>query len=571
MNIFKKREVESEAPADVVAANMVDEEVAPDDEKHVATQPTELGASGIEAAQTLWGHTGRWLVIAGLAMIMITYELDNSTVYVYNNYSTSSFNALSKLATLSTASTIVFAVVKAPIAKISNVIGRGQTYVFTVSCYILAYILMASAKSINTYAAGVVFYSVGQSGTNTMNDIVISDITTARWRGFGIGVSFFPFLITPWVAAFIVESVVDGIGWRWGIGMFAILMPFGASFLITTLLYYQTRAKKMGLVASKRPTLYEFCSQIDLGGIVLFSGGLAMFLLPLTLAATSPSKWDTPYIIALIVVGGVFLIALPFYEACVAVNPVVPPSYFKNITISLCLLLIALDSAGFSCTHTYLFTWATVARDFSTRDATFFTYTNGVTQTLMGIVAGLIMAWTRKYKYLAIAGTVIRLVGYGVMLRLRGAENPTAELFVVQLIQGVGSGIIQMAMLVPAQISVTHAQMPQMTALLITSSIMGSSIGACISGGIYTNTLKPALWKHLGVDASESMVDSLFNSITGVAPAWGTPERTAVNLAFSDVLRYMTYAAVGTSVPGVLLSWLLPDHTLPERNNLIEN
>ena len=164
--------------------------------------------------------------------------MDNSTVYVYNNYSTSSFNALSKLATLSTASTIVFAVVKAPIAKISNVIGRGQTYVFTVSCYVLAYILMASAKSINAYAAGIVFYSVGQSGTNTMNDIIISDITTARWRGFGIGVSFFPFLITPWVAAFIVESVVEGIGWRWGIGMFAILMPFGASFLITTLVYY---------------------------------------------------------------------------------------------------------------------------------------------------------------------------------------------------------------------------------------------------------------------------------------------------------------------------------------------
>ncbi|KAL2205188.1 siderochrome-iron transporter [Sarocladium strictum] len=562
MKFFNKSRTESEAPAEVAIDNL-DEEGARDDGKPVAFDTTAPGASGIEAAQALWGKTGRWLIIIGLAMMMITYELDNSTVYVYNNYSTSSFNALSKLATLSTASTIVFAVVKAPIAKVSNVIGRGQTYVFTVSCYVLAYILMASAKSINTYAAGVVFYSIGQSGTNTMNDVIISDITTARWRGFGIGVSFFPFLITPWVAAFIVESVVDGIGWRWGIGMFAILMPFGASFLITTLLYYQARTKKMGLVVSKRPTVYEFCSQIDLGGIVLFSGGLAMLLLPLTLAATSPSRWNTPYIIALIVVGALFLIALPFYEAFVAENPIVPPSYFKNVTISLCMLLIALDAAGFSCTHTYLFTWATVARNFGTRDATFFIYTNGVTQTLMGIVAGLIMAWTRKYKYLAIVGAVIRLVGYGVMIRLRGAENSKAELFIVQLIQGIGSGIIQMTMLIPAQISVPHAQMPQMTALLITSLIMGSSIGACISGGIYTNTLKPALWNYLGDQADETMVDSLFNSITGVVPEWGTPERTAVNLAFSDVLRYMTYAAVGTSAPGVLLTWFLPDHTLP--------
>ncbi|KAK0384644.1 hypothetical protein NLU13_8730 [Sarocladium strictum] len=569
MRFFSKKGSESETPAEI-AVDALGESGNRDDDKQITAETSQPGASSIEAAQALWGQTGRWLVIAGLAMMMITYELDNTTVYVYNNYSTSSFNALSKLATLSTASTIVFAVVKAPIAKISNVIGRGQTYVFTVSCYVLAYVLMASAGSINIYAAGVVFYSVGQSGTNTMNDIIISDMTTARWRGFGIGVSFFPFLVTPWVAAFIVESVVDGIGWRWGIGMFAILMPFGASFLITTLLHYQTRSRKMGLVMSKRPTVYEFCSQIDLGGIVLFSGGLAMLLLPLTLAATSPSRWETPYIIALIVVGGLFLIALPIYEGYVASNPIVPPSYFKNVTISLCLLLIALDAAGFSCTHTYLFTWATVARDFGTRDATFFTYTNGVTQTLMGIVAGLVMAWTRRYKSLAIAGAAVRLVGYGAMLRLRGAENPRAELFVVQLMQGVGSGIVQMAMLVPAQISVTHAQMPQMTALLITSLIMGSSIGACISGGIYSNTLKQALRRHLGDGASDSMVESLFNSITRVVPAWGTPERTAVNLAFSDVLRYMTYAAVGTSTPGVLLAWFLPDHTLPERNNLVE-
>lgn len=32
---------------------------------------------------------------------------------------------------------------------------------------------------------------------------------------------------------------------------------------------------------------------------------------------------------------------------------------------------------------------------------------------------------------------------------------------------------------------------------------------------------------------------------------------------FSDVLRYMAFAALGTSVPGVLLAWWLPDHTLP--------
>jgi MFS family permease len=97
-----------------------------------------------------------------------TSELDNSTVYTYSNYATSNFSELSALGTLSTATTIIFAVVKPPIAKLSNAIGRGQTFCGTICCYLVAYILMASSKTFGPYAAGMVFYNVGQSGTNVM-------------------------------------------------------------------------------------------------------------------------------------------------------------------------------------------------------------------------------------------------------------------------------------------------------------------------------------------------------------------------------------------------------------------
>lgn len=90
-------------------------------------------------------------------MMMMIYELDNTTVYVYGNYALSSFNQLSIGAALSTAGIIIFAVVKPPIAKLSNIIGRGETYCFTVSCYVLSYILFASSKSFAPYAAAYVF------------------------------------------------------------------------------------------------------------------------------------------------------------------------------------------------------------------------------------------------------------------------------------------------------------------------------------------------------------------------------------------------------------------------------
>ncbi|KAI0173001.1 major facilitator superfamily domain-containing protein [Hypoxylon sp. FL1284] len=344
-------------------------------EKRTPTTSAETGTAIIEASQVIWGRKGQWLIIAGLCLIMIVYEIDNSTVYIYRNYASSEFEELSKLATLSTASSIIFAVAKPPFAKLSNVIGRGGTYLIAISFYILAYIIMASARTFNAYAAGSVFYSVGQSATNLMNDVVIADLTTARYRAFGIALSFWPFLITPWTAGFIVASVTapTGIGWRWGIGLLAILMPFCASFIVTTLLYYQARAKKEGLAPKAKISFHEFCSQIDLGGVVLFSGGIALLLVPMTLAATTPSSWKTPWIDVLIALGGLLLIVLPFYEHHIAKNPVVPPRYFANRTIFLCCLLIAMDSIGFSATHTYIYSWVTVARGLEARDATFFT------------------------------------------------------------------------------------------------------------------------------------------------------------------------------------------------------
>ncbi|KAI1372505.1 MFS general substrate transporter [Hypoxylon crocopeplum] len=543
-----------------------------DDEKQIASVPLEAGTITIEASQAIWGKKGRWLIIAGLCLIMIIYEIDNSTVYIYRNYATSELSELSKLATLSTAGTIIFAVAKPPVAKLSNVIGRGGTYLIAIIFYLLAYIIMASAKDFNAYAAGSIFYSFGQSATNLMNDIVIADLTTARYRAFGIALSFWPFLITPWTAAFIVDSVTapTGIGWRWGIGMLAIIMPFCASFIITTLLYYQVRAQKEGLAPRTKISLYEFCSQIDLGGVVLFSGGLALLLIPMTLAATTPSSWKTPWIDVLIALGAVLLIALPFYEHYLSKHPVVPPHYFTNSTIVLCCLLIALDSVGFGATHTYIYAWVTVARGLDARDATFFTYTNGVTQCLVAIIAGLAIAKTKRYKWVCVLGATIRLVGYGVMLRLRGSENSVAEIFVVQLIQGIGSGMVGSTLLIPAQVVLSHAEMPQITALVVCFAFVGGSVGACIAGGIYTGTIEPQLWHYLGSSATAETVTALANSITGVAPDWGTPERTAVNFAFTEVMKFMTYAAVGPSALAFIGSLFMPNFELPDRNNLVE-
>ncbi|KAL3422603.1 ENB1 protein [Phlyctema vagabunda] len=528
------------------------------------------GVAHIEAIQVVWGKHGKYFLWAGLAMMMLMFELDNSTVFNYQQYAASSFNKLSLIATINTAATIISAVMKPPVAKISDVIGRGETYIFTISCYVVSYILCARASSFNMYAAGKVFYAMGQSGTQILDEIIISDISNMRWRGFAYSCSYIPFLITPWISAFIVQSVIDGIGWRWGIGMFAILMPFSASFIIVTLLYFQRRARNLGYAVVTKTNIHRFCSVIDLGGLILLCGGFAMLLLPLTLAATTPSRWRTPYIDVLIALGGVALIVLVPYERYVATHPILPVRYFQNASIVCACSLAFVDAIGFSSTHTYMYSWATIAKNYNARDATFLIYTNGVVQCLVGIGAGAIMYRTRRYKWLMISGIAVRLIGYGIMIRLRGAKNSTAELFIVQCVQGWGSGIVATLAVVAAQIQVPHAELAQISSLVLLSTFLGSSVGSAIAGGIYTGTFKAALRHHMGPEVAQDVIDTVFNSITGDIPAWGTRDRVAAALAYSDVMRYITIMALGTSVIMIPIGWILPNHRLGDAHNLTQ-
>lgn len=363
-------------------------------------------------------------------------------------------------------------------------------------------------------------------------DFVLSDISSTRWRTFALSIQFFPFLIMPWVAGNLCAAVLSNIGWRWGIGMLGFILPGLASFLVVVLFVFQRRARRAKLITIKKVTPEEFFSSIDAGGVFLLCAGFVMFFLPINLASTAPSKWNTPWIISVMVIGAVLLVALVPYEKFVAKYPILPVRYFANPTIVLSASTIFIDSMCFSATHTYLYSWVVVTHNYDVEKATYFLYVNGVVQALVGIIAGCIIYRTKHYKWILFGACVVRTVGYGVMVRLRGAENSDAEIFLVQAIQGIGSGVVAIVCVTASQFVVPHVEMAQVTALILLSSFLGSGIGASVAGGIYTNYFEDALRKYMGADTPEATINAIYNSITSsLLPTWGTPERTAANNA----------------------------------------
>ena len=92
-------------------------------------------------------------------------------------------------------------------------------------------------------------------------------------------------------------NILQGAGWRWGYGMFAILVPAALLPLIATLLWAQRKARKEGLIVKteRQGTILQnaldVAVKLDLLGLALLGTSVALILLPLTLAKTADNGW----------------------------------------------------------------------------------------------------------------------------------------------------------------------------------------------------------------------------------------------------------------------------------------
>ncbi|KAI8961205.1 MFS general substrate transporter [Daldinia sp. FL1419] len=544
------------------------------EEQNLRFSPCKDGASGtnkIEAIQAVWGEHGKLLAVIALCFSMIAFEFNNSTIHTYFVYAQSSFDRISTLATVGTAGSLCFAVLKPLVAKLSDVFGRGETYPVWLLFYIVAAILCAKSPNYESYAAGYMIHVFAQTGVNTLNDILAADVSTARQRGFAVQLQFLPHIFMPFTSAFVTEKVVNGIGWRWGIGMLGIIMPIGLAPIIYLLLRWQRKARQAGWATEGNMTGYKFFSELDAGGMSLFTVGLALILLPATLAGTLSNGWKTPWVIVCVVAGGLCLIALPFYERFVAKHPLMPTRYLKDPNITMALLLSSTDSIAMGVTHSYFYTWCIIARGYSIRDAVFVSAANRAVQFLSGIVLGAALWWRRRYKWFIFAGVCVRLLGFGLMFRIRNSGSSTAEIIAVQIIQGIGDALVGTCSFVASTVAVPHKEVAQMTSLAVCLASLGSTIGTAIGGGIYTNYFRAELAKELGPGGTPVLIESIFNSITKDLPPVGSPERNAIARAYNKILAYFTYVAFGTVVPGFIFSWYLPNRKLSDAHNLVED
>ena len=380
--------------------------------------------------------------------------------------------------------------------------------------------------------------------------VFIADTSTLRNRALMLSFATSPYIITTWIGGPVAQSTLHGPGWRWGFGIFAIVIPVVVVPLAALVLYNDRKAKKMGLLNVERvkwtpANIKKFCIEIDLVGILILTAGMALFLLPFSLWSYQGGQWKSPMIICMIVFGFVLLIAFPIWEKFFAPVTFIPYELLLDRTVFMAGCMFIFVYFNSSVWGSYFSSMLQVVWNLSVTEASYVTQVFRVVQCgWTFFFLGPLIRYTGRFKWtIAYFALPLDILAIGLMIHFRQPGTSIGYIVMTQIFTAVAGGTIviggELAMMVPSD----HQHIAVILAVLNLFCSIGSAVGSTVSAAIWTATFRKNLIKHVGPYGVN--VNDIYAALPKqLSYKWGSPERMGIAQAYGDSQRLMLITSI---------------------------
>ncbi|KAF3049180.1 hypothetical protein E8E11_009499 [Didymella keratinophila] len=439
-------------------------------------------------------------------------------------YITSSFYRHSLTAYTGVMSGIIGGVLKLPLAKILDIFGRPQGYGITIAFLNVGLIMMAVCNNVQTYAAAQIFYWIGYNGIAFIIGILVADTSHLKNRGFMFAYVSSPYIITVWITGPLTDAFVlnGGPGCRWFYGAFAI---------ITVAVNPPLLALSGGTTV--RQFAQHYIIEFDVGGLFLLMGGLVFFLLPFSLWSYQDGRWNSPLVIAFLIIGGLMLIGFALFEKFVAPKTFIPYELLLDRTV--------LVVSGLNITKT-----------------SYVTNIYSIGACFWSLVVGLLIRWTGRFKWLALYfGVPVTMLGTGLMVHFRQPDVDVGWIIMSQIFIAFAGGAIVITEQIAAMAATTHQYVAVILAIEGMFSSVGGAIRGSVSAAIWTGVFPTNLTKHLPAEAQANLLEIYASLPVQLSYPKGTPIRYAIEQAYGESQKWMAVASTAILVIafGAVLMW----------------
>ncbi|CAH0016866.1 unnamed protein product [Clonostachys rhizophaga] len=526
---------------------------------------TQVGIQNIQATTLAW--TTRSLVFA-FVMIWLTYFVEgmlSSSLVALTPYVTSNFALHSLTPTVSILSSVIGGVTNLTLAKILDVFGRPQGYLFCVVLATVGLIMMAACNNVESYAAAQVFQTVGNNGIQYSLTVLIADTSTLRNRGLVQSIASSPNLITGWLAGPIASGflALGSEGWRWAFGMFTIMVPAITLPLSGLFLKNYFKAKKLGLVQSKEnhgnalQSFVYYCRQFDAVGLLLISAGVALFLLPFNLYTLQARGWNSPLVISMLVVGIVLIIAFVIWEKFFAPVTFIPYSLLLDRTVFGACILSAILFLSYMLWSSYFTSYLQVVKNLSVENTGYVVQVYTVVSVLCAIGTGALIHHSGRFKPICLYVAIpLSVFGLGLMIHFRN-RGDVGYIIMCQIFISIAAGIVIITDEIAVLAAASHQHIAVCLAVVGMFGNVGGAIGLTVASAIWQHVMPEKLMSYLPVEDLENLPMIYADLTTQLSYPVGSPTRIAIQNAYADTQTVLLSTGTGIWVIGLIgvLMW----------------
>jgi MFS family permease len=525
----------------------------------------QAGVQDIEAVTLSWTTVS---LVTAYILIWMVYFVQGLVVGISGAllpYVTSSFALHSLTPTTSVLSSVIGGVTNLSIAKVLDVFGRPQGFLFCAVLATVGLVMSAACNNVEAYAASQIFYTVGINGVGYSLSVFVADTTSLRHRGLVQALCCSSYLITAWLGGPISTAFLNGAGWRWAFGMESILVPVVTLPLFGLFTYHYFKAKKQGLVPQRSSgrTFWEstkyYMREFDAVGLFTLSAGFAFFLLPFNLYALQAKGWDSPMIICFLVFGIVLLILFGIWERFFAEICFIPWNLLLDRTVAgACILSFALFFS-YMCWSMYFSSILQVVNNLSVTHASYIMSTYTVGGYIFAALVGAFMSYSGRFKPITLFLSIpLVVLGTALLIHFNQPTDNIGYIVMCQIFVAFGGGV----MTITAEIAILAAVKEQQyfavaIALISMCGSVGSAIGLTVSSAIWQDVVPKKLMEYLPAEELPNFLMIYADITTQLSYPIGSPTRLAVQRAYGDAQRYLFIAGTAAWVIGTagVLMW----------------
>ncbi|KAI1389241.1 MFS general substrate transporter [Hypoxylon trugodes] len=393
--------------------------------------------------------------------------------------------------------------------RLSDIFGRKVVLITSICSLIIGDLLCGFAQNPIWLYTCRSLSGIGGGGINSLVQITASDLVSLRDRGkyqgilsagVGLGAATGPF-----IAAAIMQNTTDG--WRWIFRVPPILATACAAVM-----WFSLPLKPVTGSWSEKVRKIDWC------GLFLGVTGVLFLIIPIN-SGGSTFPWNHPVVIALLVIGGTFIILFGVVEARLAKFPLIPLRLFNRLSTSTIYLQSFLYNGVWQINIYFLPIYFQDVKGYNPLQNAMLMLPLLLTQAVAALVAGQITSKIARPGPVVSGGLVLWLLGAGLKVMFSRTTSPGVSVISL-FIEGTGIGFVLQPALVALQALSKKEDRAVATSTRNLMRMLGSVFSLAVANTVQFEFMKLGLSDTIPTTLRSRVIEGLWEKGEPGSEAW---------------------------------------------------